>query len=141
MTSEIEPALTQDLVPTIGIFWRVPHEGALVLVTDSVPFTEAEVYGDCITHPRGHYEVWEEWRKLGSRELKRRGLPLAIISHDYEHFPRGRIVYDLKTKYFTIYTDRKLETPYLVDQILKLFHLERKQYKVRPDSHYKTSNP
>ena len=54
---DVMPSPAQDLSQHVGIFWEVPHGGATILVTDSVPLAEAEVYGDCLTHPRGHYEV------------------------------------------------------------------------------------
>jgi hypothetical protein len=58
-----------EAVPHVGIFWMVADPKRDVLVTDSVPLTEAEPYGDCLTHPRGHYEVWDRWRQHGSAWL------------------------------------------------------------------------
>lgn len=49
-----------------------------MLVTDLTPLAEAEPYGAFLTHPRGHYEVWEGWRRLGPAGLARRGLPVLV---------------------------------------------------------------
>lgn len=43
--------------PSVGIFWSVPNGGRPVLVTDRTTLAQAEAYGDCLTHPRGHHEV------------------------------------------------------------------------------------
>ena len=44
--------------PAVGILWRV----ADCLVLDRSVLAEAEPYGDCLTHPGGHYERWEAWQ-------------------------------------------------------------------------------
>ena len=93
---------------TIGIFWRVPFRSGFVLVADAIPLSAAELYGDCLTYPRGHYEVWEEWRRLSASELLQRNIPPTVRGYEYEALPRGRIVYKKLQKRFTIYADRKL---------------------------------
>src|SRR4051812_44130878 len=98
--------------PCVGIVWGVADDdNPLRLVTDLTPLTEAEPYGECLTHPGGHYDVWERWRRLGPAALARRGLPALIAWHEYEHFPRGRVVYDVGTRRFTLYADRRLQAP------------------------------
>ncbi|WP_298951121.1 hypothetical protein [uncultured Methylobacterium sp.] len=126
------------LEPSVGIFWGVPDGGRTVLVTDRTTMTEAEIYGDCLTHPRGHHEVWEAWRKLGATALRRRGLPPAIAGHEYEAFPRGRVVYMREPALFTLYADRHLQRPEMVAQIVQLFGLAGERHAVRSDAHYRT---
>src|SRR5215218_34577 len=95
--------------PSVAIFWAMPDDtGRRTLVLDRIGLAEAEPYGDCLTHPRGHYKVWEAWRKLGPSGLTRRNLPTAIAWHEYEHFPRGRIVFRVPDQRFMIYADRTL---------------------------------
>jgi hypothetical protein len=61
-----EPAAEPDFVPpSVGIFWQVAN----VLVTNCSTLEQAEVFGDCITHARGHYECWQEWQALGGTRL------------------------------------------------------------------------
>ena len=96
----------------VGIVWGVRYGGGpLRVAVDSTPLVAAEPYGDFLTHPRGHHEVWEGWRRLGPAGLARRGLPAAIVWHEYEHFPRGRVVFDTRSSRFTLYADRKLQAP------------------------------
>ena len=139
-TAGPNPALPQDVmaVPSVGIFWSVPEGGYTVLVTDRTPLPEAEIYGDCLTHPRGHHEVWEAWRRLGATVLRRRGLPPAIARHEYEAFPRGRVVYMRGPALFTLYADRRLQRPETIDELVRLFGLAGEHHVVHSDAHYRT---
>lgn len=130
------------VVPSAGIVWGV-HDGAgpLLLITDRTPLAEAEPYGDNLTHPVEHYDVWEGWRRLEPAGLARRSLPTLICWHEYEHFPRGRVVFDTGTRRFTLYVDRKLQRPGTVGQVLHAFGLGPAQCSVRSDPHYRTCKP
>lgn len=129
---------TVAIRPSVGIFWGVPDAGRTVLVTDRTPLAEAEAYGDCLTHPHGHFEVWETWRALGATELRRRGMPSAIAGHEYETLPRGRVVYMRTPALFTLYADRHLQRPELIAELVRLFGLDGERHLVRSDAHYRT---
>jgi hypothetical protein len=59
--------------PCVGIYWGVPNQpGEISIVIDVSVLAEAEPYGDFLSHPRGHYDVWEAWRRLGPTRLARR---------------------------------------------------------------------
>jgi hypothetical protein len=63
----------------VGIFWAVQERGsAAVLLDHRCPISEAEPYGDMLTCPNGHYEVWEQWRK--DARNGRSGLDLLIAT-------------------------------------------------------------
>ncbi|MCJ2015957.1 hypothetical protein MKK84_00690 [Methylobacterium sp. E-065] len=126
------------LLPSVGIFWSVPKGDRNVLVTDRTVLAEAEVYGDCLTHPRGHHEVWEAWRRLGATALRRCGLPPAIAGHEYEAFPRGRVVYMRGPALFTVYADRRLQRPETIAELVQLFGLAGERRAIRSDAHYRT---
>lgn len=127
-----------DTLPCVGIIWGVPDgHGPLRLVTDCIPLAQAETYGDCLTLPRGHHEVWESWRRLGPARLARRGLPALIAWHEYEHFPRGRVVFDTRTARFTFYADRKLQAPTVLRRVLHAFDLDTARCEVQSDPHYR----
>ena len=127
-------------MPSVGIVWGVRDgAGPLVLVTDRTPLAGAEPYGDFLTHPGGHHDVWEGWRRLGPAGLAQRGLPPLIAWHEYEHFPRGRVVFDTTTRRFTFYADRKLQAPGVLREGLRAFGLDPARCVVRPDPHYRTS--
>lgn len=131
----------QVVVPAgVGIFWGLRDgRGPLLLVNDRTSLAMAEVYGDFLTHPRGHHEVWEDWRRLGPLELTRRGLPLVIAWHEYEHFPRGRVVFDTRNERFTIYADDRLRTPASLRRVLHTFGLDGARCAVRSDPHYRSA--
>jgi hypothetical protein len=115
----------------------VPGPERDVLVTDSVPLAEAEPYGDCLTHPRGHYEMWDRWRRAGTAWLRVKGLPTAICQTEYEEHPRGRIVYERSADLFVIYADRRLQTAEVMRLIVEAFRLTGEQFVVRSDDHYR----
>lgn len=119
-------------VACIGIFWHVDG----TLVADRCPLSDAEAYGDFLT-TRGHYEVWEMWRRRGERWLRESQMPISILMCEYEEFPRGRIVYDVVNELFVIYADRRLQTTDTVAAITTLFGLQTEATEVRSDGHYR----
>ena len=135
---KLEPTSSAD-TPHVGIFWGVRDgPGAFHIVTDTTPLAGAESYGNFLTHPGGHYEVWEAWRRLGPAGLAARGLPRAIAWHEYEHFPRGRVVYHCPTARFTVYADRAFQSDAVMARILDAFRLERAQCDIKSDAHYRS---
>ena len=98
-----------EAVPGVGIFWGLRAEAdARTILSVGVSLTEAEAYGDCLTYPGGHHDVWEAWRRLPPAELQRRGLTIALREHEYDAVPRGRIVYEVGAARFILYADRRL---------------------------------
>ncbi len=84
----------------------------------AVPEEESETYGNCITSPHGHSDLFDT--------------TFGLISADYLHYPRGRIVYDMKRGLHIIYIDKCiLDT---VPEVKKLFNLNK--YEVDYDEHY-----
>jgi hypothetical protein len=123
----------------VGIFWGIPGAGdSWVLLTDATPLAEAELYGDFLTHPRGHYEAWERWKEQGLPIPADKSVAKALAGHEYEDFPRGRIVYEVKTRRFIIYADRKLQGPSTIAAIVHAFNLTNRNFVVRSDSHYQS---
>jgi hypothetical protein len=124
--------------PQLGIFWHVPHQGSFIFIADSISLSEGESYGDCLTYPLGHHDVWEGWRRLGRAEFIQRQLPIAVITHEYEEFPRGRVVYETTNHQFIIYADRKILTAEKIDPIIERFNLAGRAWSLRTDLHYRT---
>jgi hypothetical protein len=123
----------------VGIFWAVQERGsAAVLLDHRCPISEAEPYGDMLTCPHGHYEVWEQWRTNARNE--RSGLAFLIATAEYEEWPRGRIVYSSPHDRFVLYADAQiLSRPDMLTIIHERFGLrvDRKQTtQTMPDSHY-----
>lgn len=136
----VREGIQVDVLARVGIFWGVRDgRGPLLLVTDHTPLAVAEAYGDFLTHPRGHYEVWEGWRRLGPLGLSRQGLPSVIAWHEYEHFPRGRVVFDTRASRFIVYADRRLRTRDHLRRVLHAFGLDSAHCSVRSDLHYRSA--
>jgi hypothetical protein len=121
--------VTAEAQQMVGIFWLV--EGRLII--DASPLSEAESYGDCLTHSKSHLDFWMEQQRLGA------------VSPDieYEELPRGRVVYNPTTERFTLYADRCiLKRKSVVKQIMKAMCLPSGHTDVTtdgPDGHYKCS--
>jgi hypothetical protein len=101
-----------------------------------VSLAEADEYGDFLTHPSGHYEVWESWQRAGVNQIKAMGLPPAIASTEYEAHPRGRVVYNRVSKSFIVYADKRLQNRLTIKKIANLFGISNHRYVVASDSHY-----
>ena len=114
-------------LPMVGIFWLLGER----VIFDTTPLIGAEPYGDCLDHPTSHDDFWAEQQRLGT-------VPRDM---EYEESPRGRVVYNRKTKRFALYADRCiLKRKYVVQQIMKAMHLSAKQADVTtdgPDGHYR----
>jgi hypothetical protein len=111
--------------PHVGIFWLL--DGTLLI--DSTPLDQAEPYGDHLTHPRSHIDVWDGWQKLGK-------VPVDV---PYEEPPRGRVVFNRKTSQSVLLADKCiLERKSIVAEIMKALVLP-KAVTLGSDSHYRCS--
>jgi hypothetical protein len=119
--------------PAVGIFWLVDN----VLVVDRSILSEAEPYGECITHAAGHYERWGEWRALDRSSLAALGYPSLIRSTEYDQWPRGRVVYETTTQRFMFYADRHLQKRETIAVLKKAFGLSEADVVVKSDAHYR----
>lgn len=80
----------------VGIFWIVNGE----LITDMVPLSHASEYGNALEHG-GH---WEHWDKL----LPQTPNQFILKNHEYDRFPRGRVLYFKNKQQIVVYADRCL---------------------------------
>jgi hypothetical protein len=114
-----------------------PATGEFFSSRTTVPWDLAEKYGDCLTSPHGHYELWEAWRIAPpSKEL-------AVIVYDaeYEEWPRGRVVFNIVQEQFVIYGDRQVLKHKLLSRILDRFGIATDQAKFTfaTDEHYQST--
>ena len=124
---------------SVGIFWGIPSsDRSWMILTDATSLAEAEEYGDFLTHPRGHYEVWEKWQKRRGAPVADGSIAKAILEHEYETFPRGRIVYHSKDRRFILYADRRLQQDHTIAVIAEKFDLPAGTFDVRSDEHYRS---
>jgi hypothetical protein len=123
----------------VGIFWAVQPKGSgPVLLDHRCPISEAEPYGDMLTCPHGHCDIWEHWRKTPRND--RASLNLLIAKDEYEEWPRGRIVYSTPDDLFVLYADAQvLSRPDLLATIRERFGLPTDRTQMtqkRRDTHY-----
>jgi len=119
---------------SVGIFWFVDG----VLVAAGCALESAAPYGDCLTYDGGHAEDWERWQEAGGRWLAEHGLPVAILTSEYDEHPRGRIVKEANG--FVLYADQRLQTPKRLSAICERFGLEKSTTSIRSDAHYRRSS-
>ena len=126
-------------VGAVGIFWAIQEPGKPAILLDHrCLLGDAETYGDMLTCPHGHYDLWERWRKVAG-EIPDIARPLVAAS-EYEEWPRGRIVYDTVEQQFTCYADAKiLGRGDLLAAIHERFGLPSKRTTLKWDNHYRST--
>jgi hypothetical protein len=108
----------------IGIFYLINGR----IVSETVTVSTIKPSGSVRAYPRQHYELWSE--------LQKRDPDLCDL--DCYALPRGRVLYNEKTKKFEILADRHiLEKDGLVTRIVEDFHLEKSRVENRGDEHYR----
>ena len=125
--------------PQVGFFWFVGRPGDQRLVAEGLHLDQAERYGEHLTHPGGHYDHWTLLAARGGRWLQANGYPDEIAVHDYEDFPRGRVVYNLADDRFVIYVDPRLRSRAFIARLVERFGLGGKTVIVELDAHYRAS--
>ena len=108
----------------VGIFFKIENE----FLSDSVPVADGEPYGDAIQHG-GHYEFHETLVPKTSLEHR-------FKSHDYDYYPRGRVVFFPAGNTFRLYADHCLTSDDL-RQLVALFELSEVKTETAKDEHYR----
>jgi hypothetical protein len=112
-----------DAEARVGIFWLYDCR----LITDSTPLSQAESYGDVLTHAIGHIDHWTALQGRGA-------IPIGV---EYEELPRGRAGYNTKKKEFFLLADRCIiNDAGAVKKIIAALHLPEDTEPL-PDFHYK----
>jgi hypothetical protein len=120
----------------VGPYWFVQgNSGKVLLIAHRCALADAEKYGDFLTSPHGHYDLWEEWRT---------GRPpdgLAGIVHDaeYEEWPRGRVVFNFVQGRFIVYGDKQVFEHKLQQRVLEHFGIPAGQVDFAKDGHYQST--
>ena len=115
--------MTGRVQSKVGIFWLVGER----LILDASPLSEADPYGDCLTHRNSHIDYWTEQQSLGA-------VPKEM---EYEEPPRGRVVFNRKNERFMLYADRCiLDKRAVVNLIKELMHLPSDRTDVGTDGHF-----
>lgn len=121
----------------VGFFWMVPDRvGRDAVLGETLSLVSAEHYGESLTHPEGHYDFWTAMQRKGPAWLRSRGLSAVLLTTEYEDWPRGRVVFGLKSQRFTLLADRRLTTLSRIAAISKFFNLPEGLFDIRGDGHY-----
>lgn len=114
--------------PLVGIYFYVDNE----VIIDSVPVKSGEQNGDIAIEHGEHYSFWETLvpSTLPERQLKARS---------YDAYPRGRVVYFLKTDKFRLYHDKCIRQNAEIDMIVGKFGLRNTEFDLAHDEHYQCS--
>ena len=127
-----------DILPSVGVFWRLEDGcGGHRLLTSSVPITEAVSYGDCLTFPTSHYDIWEGWREMAESQRAHARILETVTWREYDEVPRGRVVYHCPDSTFWLYADRRLQGSETVVEVRSRFGLKDCRVQIRSDAHYR----
>ena len=105
----------------IGIFFMV--QGHLLI--DATPHEQGELYGDAINFS-GHFDYWETL-------IPKSAVEQIFKNYAYDHFPRGRVVYFIKTSSFKLYADPCMSKDE-IEKVSAAFQLP--SYRLARDEHY-----
>lgn len=117
----------------VGLFWFIKP----TILAVGVEITNADEYGDCLSFDGGHAELWDDWRSMDAASLRRSGVPLAVLSSEYDEHPRGRVIFDRRADVFMVYADRRLHAPVKIEALKRRFGLTGVVCRVRSDPHYR----
>lgn len=100
------------------------------ILSNEVNVRDGEEYGDYVNYS-SHWDLWKAAQKYYP-ELKH---------IEYDTFPRGRVVFNKKTRKYIIYLDPKLNNEIDIDLIIDRFDLSSGAYIIDDkDEHYQSSS-
>lgn len=109
----------------IGIFWY--FENKIIGIAHDSNQSDQDSLG-LIDSSYTHVKFWET--------LKQNSLNLQEF--EYEEIPRGRVIYNFKTRKIYVYMDAKLFKKSIAKQISEFFNLDFDSVLWMKDPHYKT---
>ncbi len=108
----------------VGIFWIVAGD----VIADAVPLSRARAYGAALEHG-GHWEYWDKVVPVTHEQM-------LLKTEEYDHYPRGRVVYFPDRHRVVVYADRCLWTAQNQTKIQEAFCLPR-AFRFTADGHYR----
>lgn len=100
------------------------------IITNDTPISKANIYGDY----KNYSSHWDLWRALLTRYPEYEYM-------DYDYFPRGRVIFDIKASKCILYIDPKLEDNKFISKIENRYCLIPGQYNQGYDEHYQSLQP
>ena len=142
MTTVSVPWYSDSILPSVGVFWLLGRGKGVKpsWLAYRCPPNLVEPYGDCLTCPHGHYDLWNDWggdvEALEANSVF--GLTSSILeivrATEYDDWPRGRVVREFEQT--VVYADVQLLTSERRDYVSKLFKLDAQRTRFAPDAHY-----
>ena len=133
-----------DRMPSVGVFWLVTAgtNNVPAWLAHVCPPDEVEPYGDCVTCPHGHYDLWESWRERTAFPAEATvgltpGVLRTVRNTEYDDWPRGRVVREPERT--VVYADAQLLIPERCARLIELFNLEPERTAFERDAHYSRS--
>lgn len=110
----------------LAIFWY--NNGMFIGRDDTLHGTSVDSFGRFSQIDQGHFEVWDAYRHQ---------VPGAA-EEEYDHFPRGRILFDIHTRQFKVIADIKIiGNPAVRKQLLARYSLPETTI-FETDEHYQS---
>ncbi len=120
----------------VGPYWLVQDgSGSVLLIAHRCALADAEKYGDFLTSPHGHYDLWEGWRTGRPPD----GLAAIVREAEYEEWPRGRVVFNFVRGQFVVYGDSQVFEHEFQHRVLEYFGIPGGQVKFSKDGHYQST--
>ena len=121
----------------VGPYWFVRDDsGKILLMAHRCTLAEAEEYGECLTCPHGHYDVWETWRA----KCAEANVVGVLRDTEYEEWPRGRVVFNALRDQFMVYADRQISKSEL-QRVVEHFGITMDRAVFMRDGHYQSTRP
>lgn len=121
----------------VGPYWFVLDDGGTVfLMAHRCALAEAEEYGEFLTCPHGHYDIWERWRARCPSE----NIVQVLRDAEYEEWPRGRVVFNAAQGQFIVYADRQISKSEL-QRVVDHFRIPMDGVVFMRDRHYQSTRP
>lgn len=132
----MEPELTADTEPKVGIFWYLPFEKKLIgVVSVSVQSLMAtKKFTSYISCDELHQDVWK--KKFNYQKYHGGKDPYV---GDYKNIPRGRIFYNSKTNEFDIMVGswiKEGDNIFCIDLVKNEFNLNDQKCNVKVGIHW-----
>jgi hypothetical protein len=120
----------------VGPYWFARGDsGKVVLIAHRCALADAEKYGDFLTSPHAHYDLWESWRAQRPPD----GLAAIVREAEYEEWPRGRVVYNFVHNQFIVYGDKQVFEHKLQHRVLEHFGIPANRVEFSKDGHYQST--
>jgi hypothetical protein len=117
-------------------YWLVQDgAGSVLLIAHRCAVADAEIYGDFLTSPHDHYDLWEGWRAGCPPD----GLAAIVLEAEYEEWPRRRVMFNFARGQFVVSCDSRVFEHELQHRVLEYFGIPADYLEFSKDGHYQST--